>query len=170
MSTPSAAAVAVIDALRARTATVACAESLTGGSLCATLVSVPGASEVVRGGVVAYAADLKTTLLGIPAETLTRVGTVAADTAVAMATGARDRLGSTFGLATTGVAGPDRSEGKPVGLVFVALAGPGGTEVRSHQLAGDRAGIRNGAIADALALLREVLERESTVVVATDSD
>lgn len=164
MSGPSASAQAVIDALRDRGASLVTAESLTGGLLCATLVDVAGASEVVRGSVVAYAADLKTSLLGVPEETLSRVGTVAAETAIAMAAGARDRLGSTFGLATTGVAGPDGTEGKPVGTAFVAVVGPAVAEVRRLQLSGDRADIRSGAAAGALALLREVLERESPVV------
>lgn len=169
MSATSASAQAVIDALRARRSTLATAESLTGGLLCATLVGVSGASDVVRGGVVAYSTDLKVSLLGVSAEVIAAAGTVAAQTAVAMATGVRDRLGSTFGLATTGVAGPDAFEGKPVGTTFVAVAGPGVGEVRSLQLSGDRADIRSGAVAGALALLGEVLGCDVRAVLETES-
>src|SRR5258706_13566454 len=87
--------------------TIGTAESLTGGLVAAALTTVPGASAVVRGGIVAYAADLKNSLLGVPAELIERVGTVHSDVALAMASGARTRLGATVGVATTGVAGPE---------------------------------------------------------------
>ena len=109
LAPPTPEAFAVIDALREQGGTVATAESLTGGLLCATLVGVPGASDVVRGGVVAYAADLKASLLGVPQELVDEVGTVADQTAAAMAQGVRERLGARYGLATTGVAGPTPS-------------------------------------------------------------
>ncbi len=102
----------VVDALRSADATVATAESLTGGLLCATLVSVSGASDVVRGGVVAYAPELKAELLGVDADLIAEQGTVTPEVAVAMAVGVRDRLGATYGLSTTGVAGPGPSEGQ----------------------------------------------------------
>jgi nicotinamide-nucleotide amidase len=107
------AAAEAVDALRAAKATVATAESLTGGLVCATLVSVPGASDVVRGGVVAYAAEVKIAALGVPEVLVAERGTVDADVAAAMAAGVRDRLGATYGVSTTGVAGPGPSEGKP---------------------------------------------------------
>jgi len=143
--------------LRDRGATVSTAESLTAGLLCATMVEVAGASDVVRGGVVAYAADLKASLLGVPEALLARVGTVHADTALAMAAGVRDRLGSDYALATTGVAGPEPAEDKPVGLVYVAIAGPGVRQVRRLQLDGDRDTVRAGAVEAALELVPEVL-------------
>jgi len=146
-------AYAVVDALREQGATVATAESLTGGLLCATLVDVPGASDVVRGGVVAYAADLKASLLGVPEDLLDRLGTVDSQTAAAMARGVRERLGARYGLATTGVAGPDPAEGKPVGLVFVAVAAPDAVEIRELRVAGGREEVRAGAVVGALALL-----------------
>ena len=164
MNAASGSAQQILDALRARGATLATAESLTGGLLCATLVDMPGASDVVRGGVVAYTADLKASVLGVPEDLLARAGTVHADTAAAMACGVRDRLGGDYGLSTTGVAGPDPAEGKPVGLVYVAVAGPGVAEVRRLELSGDRVAIRRGAAAGALALLWEVLQRGSRVV------
>ncbi|MDQ3629298.1 MAG: nicotinamide-nucleotide amidohydrolase family protein, partial [Actinomycetota bacterium] len=132
----------VVAGLRARSATVACAESLTAGLLCATLVDVPGASEVVRGAVVAYATDLKATLLGVDPVALARDGAVAESTARAMATGVRERLGATYGVSTTGVAGPGADEGRPAGTVHVAVAGPRRVAHRLLHLDGDRAAVR----------------------------
>ncbi len=124
---------ALIAELRLRAESVALAESLTGGALCARLVDVAGASDVVRGAVVAYAADLKHTLLGVDRALLADRGTVDPDVAEAMATGVRERTGATYGVATTGVAGPGPSEGKPAGTVYVAVAGPRGTRSRAAQ-------------------------------------
>lgn len=143
----------VIAALRERDADVAMAESLTGGLVCASLVAVPGASDVVCGGIVAYTADAKTTVLDVERALIDRVGTVDAETAATMAERARTKFGSTYALATTGVAGPDRSEGHEPGTVFVALASPGYTRVESLQLTGDRDDIRNGAVRAALSML-----------------
>lgn len=155
------AAVEAVEALRAAGATVATAESLTGGLVCATLVSVPGASDVVRGGVVAYAPEVKTTMLGVDAVLIAERGTVDADVAAAMARGAAERLGATYGLATTGVAGPDASEGKPPGTVHIAVAGPDGVQTRLLALAGDRDAIRSGTVAALLSLLVATLGEES---------
>ena len=146
-------ALGVIDALRGTGQTVATAESLTGGLLCATLVDVPGASDVLRGGVVAYLAETKSDVLGVDAALVERVGTVHADVAAAMAEGAIRVMNSTWGVATTGVAGPEPSEGKPVGTVHVAVAGPGGVETRDLSLHGDRRLIREQAVDAALSLL-----------------
>ncbi len=111
----------VVRLLTERDETVAVAESLTGGLVVATLVAVPGASKVVRGGVVAYMTDLKASLLGVDPELLERVGAVDPDVARAMARGVGVRLGADHGLATTGVAGPDQQDGHPVGEVWIAL-------------------------------------------------
>ena len=157
---PNATAQAVVDLLRDRGGTVATAESLTGGLLCATLVAVSGASDVVRGGVVAYAADLKASLLGVPSEVLEQAGTVDEQTAAAMAVGVRERLGSRYGVATTGVAGPEPAESKPVGLVYVAVAGPDVEAVRRLHLPGGRDDIRVGAVAAALTLALNRLRAE----------
>ncbi len=97
--------------LVARGLTIGAAESLTGGLVTAALTTVPGASAVVRGGIVAYAADVKNQLLGVDADLLARVGTVHPDVAVAMARGVRERLGAAVGVATTGVAGPEPADG-----------------------------------------------------------
>jgi nicotinamide-nucleotide amidase len=159
----SGAAVAVA-ALRDAGATVATAESLTGGLVCATLVGVPGASDVVRGGVVAYAPEVKTTMLGVDAGLIDARGTVDAEVADAMARGARTRLGATYGLATTGVAGPDASEGKPPGTVHIAVAGPQGVVTQLLELAGDRAAIRSATVDALLSLLVATLGEETRIV------
>lgn len=147
----------VVGLLRARGATVACAESLTAGMVAGTLAAVPGASAVLRGGVVAYATDLKESLLDIPSSELARHGVVSAATAEAMACGVARRCGATHGLALTGVAGPDPLEGHPPGTVFVAVSSPQGPTVASVRLPGDRARIRGYAVTAGLAALRQAL-------------
>lgn len=137
--------------------TVATGESLTAGLLAATLASVPGASSVLRGGIVAYAGDLKVSALGVPASLVDRGGVIQAPVAEAMAVGARDRLGADFGLGCTGVAGPDEQDGHPVGEVHVAVAGPGSTRTHSLTLAGDRDAIRHGTVLVVLGMLLDAL-------------
>jgi len=154
-------AVEVLNLLRDRDETVATAESLTGGLVCATLVDAPGASEVVRGAIVAYAADVKSQILGVDDEQIASNGTVDPEVARQMAEGTRLRLGATWGIATTGNAGPDSSEGKPVGTVFIAVAGPGTSSVRELALSGDRNEIRRSTTAAALSLLLGTLEEQS---------
>lgn len=149
---------ALVDELRRRTQSVAFAESLTGGALCARVVDVPGASDVVRGGVVAYAADLKSALLGVDQVLIAARGTVDPAVAEAMAQGVRDRLGATYGVATTGVAGPGPSEGKPAGTAYVAVAWEDGVRTRGLTLDGDRAAVRAGSVDGALGLLGAVLD------------
>jgi nicotinamide-nucleotide amidase len=134
--------------------TVAVAESLTGGLLGGRLTETAGASETFRGGVVAYTPELKDELLG--AHSMTR-GAVTAETAERMATGVRERLDATWGLATTGVAGPTESEGRPVGTLYVGLAGPDGVESRHVRLPGDRPLVRTLSVVQALDLLRRKL-------------
>lgn len=152
---------AAIEGLRRATATVATAESLTGGLVAAALTAVPGASAVVRGGVIAYATDLKATLAGVPADLLERDGPVAASTAHEMAAGVRLRCASTYGVATTGVAGPDHQDGYPPGTLHVAVAGPGGVRVESFTgLAGDRAAVRRAAVRHAVELLIAVVDAD----------
>jgi nicotinamide-nucleotide amidase len=143
--------------LRARGETLAVAESLTGGLLAATIVDVPGASTVFRGGLVVYATDLKGSLAGVPADLLAARGPVDPDVALALARGARERCGADWGLATTGVAGPDPQDGHPVGQVYIGVAGPAGGEARQLTLSGDRPAIRAGSVAAALTLLTDAL-------------
>ena len=141
--------------------TLAVAESLTGGAVLAALVAVPGASAVLRGGVVAYATDLKTTLAGVPAELLAERGAVDRDVARAMAAGVRERLGADWGLGTTGVAGPDPQDGKAPGTFHVAVVGPGVAEVFSVEpeprRAPARAEIRAAAVLAVLMLAGEMV-------------
>jgi nicotinamide-nucleotide amidase len=133
--------------------TVAVAESLTGGLVSGALTSVAGASVVLRGGVVAYATDIKEALLGVPAGLLARRGPVDPDVAAAMAAGVRGVLGATYGVATTGVAGPGPADGKAAGTVFIAVAGPTGGSGRGVQLRGDRQRVREETVRLALSLL-----------------
>lgn len=147
----------VLAAAASRGWSLACAESLTGGLVVAALVSVPGASAVLRGGVVAYATDLKASLLGVDAGLLAARGAVDPDVAAAMADGVRRVARADVGLATTGVAGPDPQDGKPPGLVFVAVATPERSLVRRLDLAGDRPAVRAGAVDGVLALALEAL-------------
>jgi nicotinamide-nucleotide amidase len=143
----------VLAVLAARGETLAVAESLTGGLLAATIVDVPGASRVFRGGLVVYATDLKATLAGVPADLLAAHGPVHPEVATALAAGARQRCRADWGLGTTGVAGPDPQDGVPVGTVFVAVSSVHGELVRPLQLSGPRPRIRAGAVAAALELL-----------------
>jgi nicotinamide-nucleotide amidase len=149
----------VLRALAVRAQTLAVAESLTGGLLAASLVEVPGASRVFRGGLVVYATDLKASLAAVPADLLAERGPVDPDVALAMAAGARERCGATWGLATTGVAGPEPQNGVPVGTVYVACSGPdpSAARVRRLDLTGDRATIRRAAVDAALDLLLTAL-------------
>jgi nicotinamide-nucleotide amidase len=146
--------------LKERGETLATAESLTGGLVGAALTDVPGVSAVYRGGVVVYATDLKATLAGVPADLLADVGPVHPDTAAALATGVRERLGATYGLATTGVAGPDPQAGIEAGTVYVAAAGPGAVRVRKLALSGDRTAVRQGSVRAVLELAAELVAEE----------
>ena len=148
----------VLKMLRTRGQTLAVAESLTGGMVAGALTDVPGASEIFRGSVTAYATPLKHALLDVPLEVLDAFGAVSQETAEAMARGVRARLGADWGIATTGVAGPAEQEGKPAGTVHVAVAGPEG--VVAHQrlaLPGERSLVRAATVTAALDLLRRTL-------------
>jgi nicotinamide-nucleotide amidase len=151
-------AAALLDRLAATGQTVAVAESLTGGLVLAALTEVPGASAVVRGGVVAYALDLKAGLLGVERDLLERTGAVDPEVARAMAAGVRSRLAATWGLATTGEAGPGSASGRPVGTVHLAVVGPGVTVQRSLHLPGGREAVRAAAVAAAIEVLAEALD------------
>jgi nicotinamide-nucleotide amidase len=159
---PAGLAGSVHEALVAAGATLATAESLTGGRLAALLTSVPGASRSYRGGVVSYATDVKTDVLGVPAAVVEEHGVVSAACARAMAEGVRRLVGSTYALSTTGVAGPDRQEDKPPGTVFVAVTGPAGATVLSLELSGNRAAVQQRTCEEALTALLGVLRQEET--------
>jgi nicotinamide-nucleotide amidase len=139
----------VLDLLAERGLTLGVAESVTGGMVGARLTAIPGASKVFRGSIVAYASDVKFSLLGVPEGPV-----VSAEAAAAMALGACRVLGTDVGLATTGVAGPDEQDGQPVGTVFLALALNGETRVERTGLPGRRDNIRQLAVISLLNMLR----------------
>lgn len=153
---PGSTAVALVSALKDRGWTVATAESLTAGLLAATIADVPGASAVLRGGLVVYATDLKHALADVPVTVLERHGAVSPETATALAVGAAERCGADVGLGLTGVAGPDEQEGRAVGTVYVGVRLPG-LPPRAEKLAlhGDRRSIRTAACEVAMRLVTE---------------
>jgi nicotinamide-nucleotide amidase len=144
----------VLALLAGRSLTLAVAESLTGGLVAAELTSVAGASRSFRGSVTAYATDLKRDVLGVDGALLEERGAVDGDVALQMAAGARQVLGADWGAATTGVAGPEPQDGRPVGTVYVAVAGPeSGGKVTTLRLNGSRADIRKESVRSVLELL-----------------
>ena len=156
----------VLGLLRRRHETLATAESLTGGLVVAALTGIPGASDVVQGGLAAYATSVKRDVLGVDAHTIATYGVVSAETATGMARRALALFDCTWAVATTGVAGPDRQEGRAVGTVFVAVAGPA-TGPSAYDdvpvaaglfaLSGDRDDIRAATVPAALRLLHDRL-------------
>ena len=150
--------------LRASGSTIATAESLTGGRLSVALTDVPGASETYIGGVVTYATELKASLLGIDERLIAEHGVVSPECARAMASGVRAITGATYGLSTTGVAGPADQEGKPPGTVFVGIAGPGLSEAVALELHGKRRQIQDRATKEAFTAFAAVLLREETTL------
>jgi len=140
--------------------TVATAESLTAGLVAATIAGVPGASAVLRGGLIVYGTDLKATLAGVDADLLAADGPVAARTAAQLAQGARTRCGATWGVGLTGVAGPDPQDGWSPGTVFLGIAGPDVDEVSRLELTGSRWEIRAAAVAAAVRQLRGQLRAD----------
>ncbi|USX51658.1 CinA family protein [Lentzea sp. HUAS12] len=147
----------VVELLEARNETVATAESLTAGLLCATIVDTPGASAVVRGGLIVYATELKHELAGVDQQLLDEHGAVHPDVAIQLAEGARTRCGADWGIGLTGVAGPDPQDGVAPGTVHIGLSGPGVSTVRTITLSGDRAAVRSAAVEKALVLLSDTL-------------
>ncbi|MFG1943538.1 CinA family protein [Nonomuraea sp. NPDC048826] len=155
----SSGAAQVVAAMTRLKVTVAVAESLTGGLIGATFTSVPGSSQVFRGGVISYATDLKHQLLGVPEDLLRREGAVHPEVAAEMAAGVARLCEATYGLAVTGVAGPEPQDGQPVGTVFAALSGPDGQLwSRRLRLEGSRERIRVETVDEAIDLLASVLK------------
>jgi len=148
----------VLALCRSRGLSLATAESCTGGLVAARLTSVPGASDAFRGAIVAYADEVKEAELGVPAKVLAEHGAVSAETARAMATGARERLGVDVAVSVTGVAGPSGgTPEKPVGLVYVHALSPDGELAVDFSLPADRETVRRRAAVAALHLLRRLL-------------
>ncbi|HET7045275.1 MAG TPA: nicotinamide-nucleotide amidohydrolase family protein [Gaiellaceae bacterium] len=150
----------VLELCRARGWTLGTAESCTGGLVAARLTSVPGSSDVFLGAIVSYADEVKAERLGVPRATLAGQGAVSAETAEAMARGAREALGVDVAVAVTGIAGPGgATPGKPVGLVHLHAEAPGGGLALRLELPGDRQTVRSRATVAALHLLRRLLSQ-----------
>ena len=148
----------VLQGLKEKNLTVAMAESITGGLVASLLVDRPGASAVLMGGIVAYATPMKEKLLGVPGDLLERDGAVSSEVALEMARGARRQLGADVGIATTGVAGPDRdARGEPVGRGFIAVVTPDASKVVEMQTRGDREAIRMRFAWTAFDMVRRLL-------------
>ena len=146
-----------IDSLKARGLTVATCESLTGGMICSTLVDVPGASSVVRGGLITYQTDTKTLLAGVDAALIAEKGVVSAEVAQAMAEGTRARLGVDIAVSATGMASPGDAGDPPAGTVFVGVASAKGVRAIPLMLTGARQEIRQKTVEAALeAILTEI--------------
>jgi nicotinamide-nucleotide amidase len=144
--------------LQERGATVAVAESCTGGMLGERITSIPGSSNWFAGGFLTYSDRMKTEMLGVPAGLIAQHTAVSEPVALEMARGARERTGATYALSVTGIAGPDGgTEATPVGLVFVALAGPDGAAAKRFRFPGDRERVRGFAVQNALEMLRRTL-------------
>ena len=165
IETAPADAVMLVRLLKDAGQTVAVAESLTGGAVVDAIVSVPGASQCLRGGVVAYATDLKASLLGVDEDLLRGHGPVHVDVARAMAAGVRRVLGADYGIATTGVAGPEPQDGVPPGTFHVAVEGPRGGDVVSvdhPRTTGTRQEVRAAVRDCALALALRCVVKDQT--------
>jgi nicotinamide-nucleotide amidase len=148
----------VLDECRRRGLTLATAESCTGGLVAARITSVAGSSDVFLGAVVSYANAVKESELGVPGAVLEAHGAVSAETAAAMARGARDRLGADVAVSVTGIAGPGGgTTEKPVGLVHLCASGPGGEVAQDFVVPGDRETVRGRAAVAALHLVRSLV-------------
>lgn len=148
----------LVSAATAAGLTIACAESITAGMLCSGLATVPGASKMLNGGVVAYQNSVKKSVLGVSAELLARDGSVNAEVARQMARGVRRLMGAALAVSTTGVAGPDAHDGEQVGVVFIGLADEYGEWSQRFELSGTREEIREQTYHQALAQLQTAIE------------
>ena len=158
------AAAEIIEQLTRHGKTVAVAESCTGGMICSMLVEQAGASACFAEGYVTYSNEAKEKNLGVSHEVLEACGAVSEQTARQMAEGVRRRGEADYGVATTGIAGPDGGTAeKPVGLVYIACAHAGGTQVERHVFSGDRTRVRTQAAERALALLEECMAKEQSL-------
>jgi nicotinamide-nucleotide amidase len=147
----------VIDLLRERRQSISCAESITGGALTAALVSVSGASDVLLGSIVAYSKEIKISQLGLSAELIDDKGLVSKEVAIAMAKGARQRLGSNWAISSTGSAGPTALDGSSPGEIWIAILGPDRQESVKFSLNGARQEVISGAVESAITLLERIL-------------
>lgn len=147
----------VIDLLRERSESISCAESITGGALTSALVSISGASDVLLGSIVAYSKEMKMNQLGLSAELMDEKGLVSKEVALEMAKGARQKLGSSWAISSTGSAGPRALDGSSPGEIWIAIVGPDRQESAKLSLNGARQEVINGAVESALTLLERIL-------------
>ena len=147
----------VIDLLRERRQTISCAESITGGAITSELVSVSGASDVLLGSIVAYSKQMKINQLGLSSELIESKGLVSKEVALEMANGARQRLGSSWAISSTGSAGPTALDGSSPGEIWIAILGPDRQESVKLSLNGARQEVISGAVESALTLLERIL-------------
>lgn len=153
---PNPLASSIVDDLRRRGESLAVAESLTGGGLGVAITSVPGSSDVFFGGVIAYQLSVKKGLLKVPDALIKEFGVVSEEVAVAMADGLRELFGTTWAIATTGVAGPGPSDGVAAGTVWIAIRGPinQSTEL---EIQGEREVVRNASVSSAITTFARIL-------------
>ena len=147
----------ILESIISRGESISVAESLTGGGLAQALTSLPGSSQIFRGSVTAYQADIKNSVLNVPLELISEMGVVSEEVAVSMAAGAKALMGSTWSISTTGVAGPGPIDGVPAGTVWVAIDGPI-SQTLQLELSGTREIVRNATIAGAIAAFARILK------------
>ena len=162
MTTGAPSVIELLELLQRRGATLATAESLTGGRVAAAVTAVPGSSACFVGGVVAYATAVKESVLGVPRGVIDQHGVVSAECARAMAIGVRALTGATYAVSTTGVAGPGDQDGVRAGTVYVGVAGPGSPTAVALELSGNRAAVQEQATREALSAVAAILEVEET--------
>ena len=147
----------IVETLTSRGESLSIAESLTGGALSSAIVDIPGASHVLRGTVIAYATEIKIRELAVPSDLIDSDGVVSESVALAMAEGVRSRMGTTWAISATGVAGPGAHDGTPAGTVWIAIIGPEVRESVKLALDGDRSTVRRGAVESALGVFARIL-------------
>lgn len=147
----------IVQLLRERNETITCAESITGGALTSELVSIPGASHVIKGSIIAYSTEVKVSELKVEPTLIQEFGVVSEEVALAMAQGVKAKFAAEWAISLTGVAGPGASHGVPAGTVWLALLGPGFQETVKLELMGEREMVRRGAVESALGVLERIL-------------
>jgi nicotinamide-nucleotide amidase len=147
----------IVESLKSTGETLSIAESLTGGALTSEIVSVPGASHILKGSIVAYSVEIKVHELSVSQDIIDKVGVVSEEVALAMADGVKARMNSTWSIASTGVAGPGPHHGIPAGTVWLAIVGPDTRETVKLALEGDRERVRRGAVESALGVFARIL-------------
>ena len=148
---------AIVESLKSKGESLSIAESITGGALTSEIVSVPGASHILKGSIVAYSVEIKMRELSVPQELIDRASVVSEEVALAMADGIRARMNTTWSIASTGVAGPGPHQGIAAGTVWLAIVGPNTRETVKLALEGDRETVRRGAVESALGVFARIL-------------